>query len=247
MTLAINVLLWLVVGTLALIAAMRGRVLLNEGSRAGVMEFILLLPRIGIGVVGSGFVAEALPNEWIAPWLGPESGFFGVLIATLGGALDTGRAGRRIFDWRCGTKKRCRRATGYRLFDCLGLVRDPSAHNLGSADDAARAWSGSARRFHYRCLSWPRRSRCCLGGRNTAFFSGIPLAVAHASFGLGRRAYTAAGRGDDGGRSQSGPGIASHFRRAAPQGGRIRPAGRRRRQPARRLGRHRRDRASPSR
>lgn len=90
MTLAINVLLWLVVGTLALIAAMRGRVLLNEGSRAGVMEFILLLPRIGIGVVGSGFVAEALPNEWIAPWLGPELGFFGVLIATLGGALTPG-------------------------------------------------------------------------------------------------------------------------------------------------------------
>ena len=69
---------------------MRGRVLLNDGARAGVMEFILLLPRIGVGVVGSGFVAEALPNEWIAPWLGPESGFFGVLIATLGGALTPG-------------------------------------------------------------------------------------------------------------------------------------------------------------
>ena len=67
MTLAINILLWLVVGVLAFIAAMRGRVLLNDGTRAGVMEFILLLPRIGIGVIGSGFVAEALPNEWIAP------------------------------------------------------------------------------------------------------------------------------------------------------------------------------------
>jgi hypothetical protein len=90
MTLAINILLWLVVGVLAFIAAMRGRVLLNDGARAGAMEFILLLPRIGIGVIGSGFVAEALPNEWIAPWLGPESGFFGVLIATLGGALTPG-------------------------------------------------------------------------------------------------------------------------------------------------------------
>lgn len=56
----------------------------------GVMEFILLLPRIGIGVIGSGFVAEALPNEWIAPWLGPESGFLGIVIATLGGALTPG-------------------------------------------------------------------------------------------------------------------------------------------------------------
>jgi hypothetical protein len=53
MTLAINILLWLVVGVLAFIAAMRGRVLLNDGARAGVMEFILLLPRIGVGVIGA--------------------------------------------------------------------------------------------------------------------------------------------------------------------------------------------------
>ena len=90
MTLAINVLLWLVVGILAVIAATRGRVLLDDGVRAGVMEFILLLPRIGVGVVGSGFVAEALPNEWIAPWIGPESGLLGVAIATIGGALTPG-------------------------------------------------------------------------------------------------------------------------------------------------------------
>ena len=90
MTLAINILLWLVVIALAFLAAMRGRVLLNEGARDGAIEFILLLPRIGIGVIGSGFVAEAMPNEWIAPWIGPQSGFLGVFIATLGGALTPG-------------------------------------------------------------------------------------------------------------------------------------------------------------
>lgn len=90
MTLAVNILLWLIVAALAFITAVRSRALLDDSVRAGVMEFILLLPRIGIGVVGSGFVAEALPNEWIAPWLGPESGFFGVVIATLGGALTPG-------------------------------------------------------------------------------------------------------------------------------------------------------------
>jgi uncharacterized membrane protein YraQ (UPF0718 family) len=90
MTLAINILLWLVVGTLAFIAAMRGRTLLSDGARAGAIEFLLLLPRIAIGVVGSGFVAEALPNDWVAPWLGPQSGFLGVVIATIGGALTPG-------------------------------------------------------------------------------------------------------------------------------------------------------------
>jgi hypothetical protein len=90
MTLAINILLWLVVGGLAFIAAMRGQALLKDGARGGAMEFLLLLPRIGIGVIGSGFLAEALPNEWIAPWLGPQSGSFGVMIATIGGALTPG-------------------------------------------------------------------------------------------------------------------------------------------------------------
>jgi hypothetical protein len=90
MTLAINILLWLIVVALAFVAAMRGRVLLKEGARDGVIEFVHLLPRIGIGVVGSGFIAEVLPNTLIAPWLGPESGLLGVLIATLGGALTPG-------------------------------------------------------------------------------------------------------------------------------------------------------------
>jgi len=90
MTLAINILLWLVVGVLAFLAAMRGRVLLNDGARDGVIEFIKLLPRIGIGVVGSGFVAEVLPKALIGSWLGPESGLLGVALATLGGALTPG-------------------------------------------------------------------------------------------------------------------------------------------------------------
>ena len=90
MTLAINILLWLVVAVLAFIAASRGRVLLNAGIREGSIEFIRLLPRIAIGVVGSGYIAEILPQALIAPWLGPESGLTGVLIATLGGALTPG-------------------------------------------------------------------------------------------------------------------------------------------------------------
>src|SRR6185369_10149444 len=83
-------LLWLIVAALAFIAAMRGRVLLNDGARDGLIEFIKLLPRIGVGVVGSGFLAEILPRDLIGPWLGPESGIVGIVLATLGGALTPG-------------------------------------------------------------------------------------------------------------------------------------------------------------
>jgi uncharacterized membrane protein YraQ (UPF0718 family) len=90
MTLAINILLWLAVAVLALVATMRGRVLLDQGLRNGGIEFLRLLPRIAIGVVGSGFIAEVLPNALVAQWIGPESGFSGVVIAMLGGALTPG-------------------------------------------------------------------------------------------------------------------------------------------------------------
>jgi uncharacterized membrane protein YraQ (UPF0718 family) len=90
MTLAVNILLWAIVVGLAIIAGLRGRLLLNDGLREGALEFIRLLPRITIGVIGSGFIAEAVPNSVIAPWLGPESGLLGVLIATVGGALTPG-------------------------------------------------------------------------------------------------------------------------------------------------------------
>jgi hypothetical protein len=90
MTLAVNILLWLVVAVLAAIIAMRGRILLNEGARAGLVDFLILLPRIGAGVIGAGFIAEILPKALVASWIGPGSGSLGIVIATLGGALTPG-------------------------------------------------------------------------------------------------------------------------------------------------------------
>jgi hypothetical protein len=90
MTLAINILLWSIVAALIVIAGMRGRVLVHEGLRAGLIEFLRLLPRICVGVIGSGFLAEVLPKTLVAPWLGPQSGLLGVVIATIGGALTPG-------------------------------------------------------------------------------------------------------------------------------------------------------------
>ena len=90
MTLAVNILLWVVVAALAFFTNMRGRVLLNDGVRTGVGEFLRLLPRIGAGVIGAGFIAEVMPKSLVASWIGPSSGFLGVVVATLGGALTPG-------------------------------------------------------------------------------------------------------------------------------------------------------------
>jgi uncharacterized membrane protein YraQ (UPF0718 family) len=83
-------LLWVLVAALALATAVRGRILFREGVREGTMDFLRLLPKVMIGVIGSGYMAAVMPPDIIARWLGPDSGFFGVIIAVIGGSLSPG-------------------------------------------------------------------------------------------------------------------------------------------------------------
>jgi hypothetical protein len=90
MTLAVNIFLWAIVAVLGFMAAMRGMRLFENSVRGSLTEFLRLLPRIALGVIGSGFIAEAMPQDLITPWIGPQSGLLGVAIATLGGAATSG-------------------------------------------------------------------------------------------------------------------------------------------------------------
>jgi uncharacterized membrane protein YraQ (UPF0718 family) len=86
----IDVLLWTLVAMLALAAAVRSRTLCRDAAREGVIEFIKLMPKLILGVIGSGYLAAVLPQAVLAQWLGPDSGLLGVTLATLGGALTPG-------------------------------------------------------------------------------------------------------------------------------------------------------------
>lgn len=90
MTLAVIVFLWSVVAVLAFIALRQSRVLFKSGIKGGAVDFARLMPRLTIGVIGSGFIAEIMPQQFIAAWLGPNSGFVGTLVASLAGALTPG-------------------------------------------------------------------------------------------------------------------------------------------------------------
>lgn len=89
-SLAITILLWAVVVALAFAAASHSRPAFVDSARGGAVEFFHLLPRLCIGVIGSGFIAAALPQEFVSQWLGPDSGPLGVAIATLAGAMTPG-------------------------------------------------------------------------------------------------------------------------------------------------------------
>ncbi|HTP93706.1 MAG TPA: hypothetical protein VMJ52_18320 [Xanthobacteraceae bacterium] len=90
MMLAVNLFLWVVVGVLGFMAAMRGTHLFRASARESIIEFLRLIPRIALGVIGSGFIADAMPQDLIVPWIGPQSGMLGVAIATIGGGATSG-------------------------------------------------------------------------------------------------------------------------------------------------------------
>jgi uncharacterized membrane protein YraQ (UPF0718 family) len=88
----ISVLLWLLVGTLALTAAIRSKALFREGAYEGSRDFVVLIPRVLIGVIGSGYIAAVMPQDFITTWIGPGSGVLGIMIAALFGAATPGGA-----------------------------------------------------------------------------------------------------------------------------------------------------------
>jgi len=92
LTFFVEAFLWVVVVGLAVLALARGKILFREATRDGTMDFLRTLPRIFLGVVGSGFLAEVIPQDLVVRSIGPESGMLGVLIATVLGAVTPGGA-----------------------------------------------------------------------------------------------------------------------------------------------------------
>ncbi len=90
MIFVVDALLFAVAAVLGVIAASRGRTLFVGSAREGTLDFFKLIPRIMLGVVGSGYIAALLPQEVVGRWLGADSGVTGLIIAVVGGALTPG-------------------------------------------------------------------------------------------------------------------------------------------------------------
>jgi hypothetical protein len=88
--LIIDIILWSSVAAVGFITLQRGRPVLIASLREGTLDFINVVPRIALGVIGSGYIAAVIPQEIITGWLGPDSGWFGVLTAVIAGAATPG-------------------------------------------------------------------------------------------------------------------------------------------------------------
>ena len=90
MTLLVDLFLWALVVVFGLALAARSQPLFLDSLRFAAREFMALLPRIALGMIGSGFIAEILPQQWMLGWFGPGTGALGMVIAAVAGALTPG-------------------------------------------------------------------------------------------------------------------------------------------------------------
>jgi uncharacterized membrane protein YraQ (UPF0718 family) len=87
---AFTAFLFAIAGLCLWIAWRRGDGTAAAGAREAWGDFLHLLPRLAVGVIGAGFIAKAMPQEAIVSWLGPASGAGGVALAALAGAATPG-------------------------------------------------------------------------------------------------------------------------------------------------------------
>lgn len=89
-TLVFSFLLWAIAAALLLVAWRRHDGTAMEAFSRALREFLWLLPRLTLGIIGAGFIARLLPEEAISAYLGAESGSIGLMIASAAGAVTPG-------------------------------------------------------------------------------------------------------------------------------------------------------------
>lgn len=88
--LIIDILLWGSLIAVGFIAWRQDKSVLTVALRKGGMDFVNIVPRIALGVIGSGFIAAIIPSEVIVGGLGPDTGWLGVATAVVAGAATPG-------------------------------------------------------------------------------------------------------------------------------------------------------------
>ncbi len=83
----VALLMWLLALGLLAMAARRRDGTLRAGMGVAGGYLLMMLPRVVLALFLAGFVAALLPGEVISAWLGRESGFRGIMIASAAGIL----------------------------------------------------------------------------------------------------------------------------------------------------------------
>lgn len=85
-----NILLAVVAILLFAVALRMGEGRHRRGLKLGFEHLVVNLPRVFFALLAAGFLGEILPKDIIASWLGHESGWKGIVVATFVGLLMPG-------------------------------------------------------------------------------------------------------------------------------------------------------------
>ena len=76
---------------LAVIAVRRSPALLTQALKSSLNRFIELAPRMAVAMLLAGFVGKLIPGELVAQHIGADSGFWGIMLASIvGGFIPSG-------------------------------------------------------------------------------------------------------------------------------------------------------------
>jgi uncharacterized membrane protein YraQ (UPF0718 family) len=82
--------LWALAIVLCIIALKRKTAEARRAIATAGERFLEILPRIALALVAAGFIGVLTPPEPVARFIGPDSGFLGLLIATVVGGFVPG-------------------------------------------------------------------------------------------------------------------------------------------------------------
>ncbi len=82
--------LWLLALVLAFIALRRSTAKARVAIATAGERFLEIMPRIALALMAAGFIGVLIPSEPVARYIGPESGFLGILLASIVGGFVPG-------------------------------------------------------------------------------------------------------------------------------------------------------------
>jgi uncharacterized membrane protein YraQ (UPF0718 family) len=83
-------LLWGLTAMALLVALRAGHGVAAGGARFAVQQLRTIVPMLAFALPTAGFVAELVPDDLARLWLGPESGWRGIVIASFAGGFIPG-------------------------------------------------------------------------------------------------------------------------------------------------------------
>ncbi|MEW6670770.1 MAG: hypothetical protein AB1427_03655 [Thermodesulfobacteriota bacterium] len=87
---AISISMWLLALVMGAVAYSRPVKLHIQGVKIAGENLLVMVPRIIMAILVSGFFAVIVPTDLVAAWLGKDSGMKGILVGFLAGGLTPG-------------------------------------------------------------------------------------------------------------------------------------------------------------